>query len=213
MIPKPTFSIEEAYWAKGHHCVGLDEVGRGAFAGPVVVGAVVFAPQAAIIDGVHDSKLLSPQERERLSVLIMQQSLAYAIATIDVPIINRVGIGKATNQAFRSVVRRIVVDLAQHNLYALIDGFHIKYLGDIRLQRQQAIIKGDRKSISIAAASIIAKVYRDKLMKDLAMHYPSYKFDVNKGYGTASHRSAISAFGLSKLHRTSFSLQKYVTTQ
>ncbi len=212
MIPKPTFSFEESHWEKGYHCIGLDEVGRGAFAGPVVVGAVVFPPQATAIEGIHDSKLLSAHERERLSSLIMNQCLAYSIATVGVPVINKIGIGKATSQAFRSVVRHIAKDLAQYTLYALIDGFHVKYLGGISLKRQQAIIQGDRKSISIAAASILAKVYRDKVMKELAGEYPSYSFDVNKGYGTASHRKAITTFGLSKLHRTSFSLQKYVVT-
>lgn len=211
-IAAPTFLEEERLWGKGYHCVGLDEVGRGAFAGPVVVGAVVFSPQSAKIDGIHDSKLLSAKERERLTILIKQNCLAYALGTVDVSVINRIGIGKATNQAFRLVVRQIASSLAHNTLYALIDGFHVKYLKDISLKRQQAIIKGDRKSISIAAASIIAKVHRDSLMKDIAPKYPSYKFDVNKGYGTADHRTAISAFGLSKLHRTSFSLQKYLTS-
>ena len=219
---------ENKLWKNGYkHIIGIDEVGRGAFAGPVVVGAVVlnkdnpYQGYQGIIPGeINDSKLLSPRNREILDKEIRKCAQFYSIAEVGVSVINKVGIGKATKIAFRKVVKSIICNENQEiqnskyqilntKYFMLVDGFHIKYIKGIGLKNQKAIIKGDRKSISIAAASIIAKVYRDKLMKDLAKKYREYHFEDNKGYGTKEHQIAIKKYGLSRIHRKSFNLKKF----
>ncbi len=216
MIPKPTFAEEIKLWEKGvTSVIGLDEVGRGAFAGPVVVAAVVYPHQFKVsphseLRFVHDSKLLSPLKREKLAPLIQDNCLYWSIAQISVSVINRVGIGNATFMAFRKVLKQIQAQIFNDSLFALIDGFHIKFVPNLGLKQQKAIIKGDQKSISIASASILAKVYRDNLMHTLHKKYPNYGFLENKGYGTLSHRLALKKYGLSPYHRTSFHLQKFL---
>ncbi|HSX40689.1 MAG TPA: ribonuclease HII [Candidatus Saccharimonadales bacterium] len=208
---KPDFSFEKNLWDSGYLVIGADEVGRGAFAGPVVTAAVVFPKNFVIKDKrlseINDSKLLSAQKREMLAKLIKEHALFYEIVSVNVGIINRVGIGKATHMAFRKAVK----DICKNNTscYLLIDGFYVKYVKTLGLKKQKAIIKGDRKSISIAAASIIAKVYRDDLMRKLHKKHPQYQFGENKGYGTKEHRNALKTYGLCPLHRTSFSLNKF----
>ncbi len=223
----PNFSEETKLWNKGNkYIIGVDEVGRGAFAGPVTVAAVVFKSETGEINGfgINDSKLLKPSAREKLSELIKNTCASYSIATVGVPIINRVGIGKATRIAFRKAIASIMYKvesskykkdkdtkyiLSNTKYYLLVDGFHIKYVKRIGLKNQKAIIKGDRISISIAAASIIAKVERDELMRKLSKRYPQYGFGKHKGYGTKAHQAAIKKHGLSKLHRKSFNLTKF----
>lgn len=215
-MTKPNFNEEKKLWNKGYkYVIGIDEVGRGAFAGPVVVAAVVFGRVSRVSKGeskrieefgIDDSKLLTPRKRLKLSKEIKKQALHYSISKVGVPVINKVGIGKATAIAFRKVLRQAQDKLLNGKLFVLVDGFHVKYIRGIGLKNQKAIIKGDRKSISIAAASIIAKVYRDKLMKSLSKKYPRYHFDKNKGYGTKDHRKQIKKYGLSKIHRKSFNL-------
>lgn len=213
-ISKPTFDEEEKLLKKGYNFViGTDEVGRGSFAGPITVAAVVFAKKSKDVEklGINDSKLLKSKIRECLSTTIKKKAVAYSTATIELPTINKVGIGKATQMAFRKAIKRIQLKLRKEKIFVLIDGFHVKYIRKIGLRNQKAIIKGDGKSISIAAASIIAKVYRDNLMTRLDRKYPNYKFSKNKGYGTKEHQFALKKYGLSKVHRTSFSLQKFLS--
>ncbi|MCL5970776.1 MAG: ribonuclease HII [Patescibacteria group bacterium] len=210
----PSFKEEKKIWEKGYkYVIGIDEVGRGAFAGPVVTGAAVFKKDidSSLIEhlGIHDSKLLTPQKRKELDKEIRLHSQYYSISEVGVSGINKVGIGKATEMAFRKVLRETRKKLPGGKIFVLVDGFHIKYIKGIGLKNQKAIIKGDRKSISIASASIIAKVYRDNLMKTLSKKYPQYHFDKNKGYGTKEHRNFIKKYGLSKVHRGSFNLQKF----
>lgn len=205
---------EKKLWKKGYEfIIGIDEVGRGAFAGPVVVGAVIFSKNVKISDGINDSKLLSPRNREKLDKEIRTCAQFCSIAEIGLSVINKVGIGKATSIAFRKVIGKIISKFQiipnKNNIFVLVDGFHVKYIKGIGLKNQKAIIKGDRKSISIAAASIIAKVYRDDLMRSLHKKYPRYHFDINKGYGTKKHQAAIKKHGLSKIHRKSFKLEKF----
>lgn len=223
-MDKPTFKEEQKLWRKGcNFVIGVDEVGRGAFAGPVVAGAAVFNNDTScrrrlagsILDRINDSKLLKPGVRELLSEEIKKHVLFYAIATVGVPIINRVGIGKATQMALRKAVRIILkqileISMSKPSIFVLADGFHVRYIHGIGLSNQKAIIKGDQKSISIAAASIIAKVYRDNLMKRLSGKYPDYKFSKNKGYGTKEHRLALKKYGLCEIHRKSFKLKKFL---
>ncbi len=200
----PTLQIEQSLWNAGYKLVcGIDEVGRGCFAGPVVAGAVIFSPDGILPKGIADSKLLKPKQRETLADQIKRVALFYAIAEICVNDINKLGIGKATQMAFRKALRLLLVQAD----YVLIDAFYIKHLNR---KKQKAIKDGDTICASIAAASIIAKVYRDKLMKNLHKKYPKYGFAKHKGYGTKIHQEAIRKYGLSRLHRKSFNLEKFI---
>jgi ribonuclease HII len=201
----PNFKEEQQLWKKGYaYIAGVDEVGRGCFAGPVVTAAVILPQTFSSKKAVNDSKKLSAKVREELAEVIKQQAIAFSIAEISVSIINKLGIGKATQQAFRSSIKQ----LTKKPDFILIDAFYIKHISK---RIQKPIIHGDALSISIAAASIIAKVYRDKLMQKLHNKYEAYDFFTNKGYGTKKHQEAIRKHGLSKLHRTSFDLSKFLT--
>lgn len=216
----PSFEEEKKLWEKGFkYVIGIDEVGRGAFAGPLVVGAVVFLKVENEIEkvGINDSKLLKPQKRTCLAKIINENCLCSHVVTIPVSTINKVGIGKTTQIGFRKVVTSIMYKVSsikyenEAKFFVLIDGFHVRYLRGFGLKNQRAIIKGDQKSISIASASIIAKVHRDKIMKNLSKKYPQYGFGRNKGYGTKFHRDAIKNFGICRIHRKNFtSCKEYV---
>lgn len=202
----PDFKFEEPLWKDGFTVIGIDEVGRGAFAGPVAVGGVVFDPslnsakkEYLLSLGIADSKKLTPKKRESLSEIIKKECSEFSVCFIDVPIINEVGIGKATFMAMENVARELFGKT--QNPFLLIDAFEIP---NISKNKQKGIIYGDNLSISIAAASIIAKVTRDKLMEDLSLKFPQYGFDKHKGYGTAFHRNAIREYGVSKNHRLEF---------
>ena len=159
--------------------------------------------------GVNDSKLLKHQERVRLSKIIKDNSLAFSVASVNISLINKFGIGYANKMAFRKAIAEIILKLKGKH-FVLVDGFHVKFVRDIGLSHQKAIVKGDEKSFSIAAASIIAKVYRDRLMKKYHREFPDFGFGRNKGYGTRKHREAIKLYGLSGLHRKSFHLHKFL---
>jgi len=223
-MKKPSFREEKKIWKKGYEFViGVDEVGRGSFAGPVVAGGVIFRKGSNFKEGIlletNDSKLLNPKKREILSKEIRNIAVIYTISVVGVSVINKLGIKKATEKAFRKAISNIISKTSRNSEYSilntkyylLVDGFHIKYIRGIGLINQKAIIKGDRKSISIAAASIIAKVHRDKLMRKLNRKYPGYGFGKNKGYGTKFHRDALAKQGLSAAHRTSFNLRKFLS--
>ncbi len=200
----PTLRLEKSLWKKGfHYIAGLDEVGRGSFAGPVVTGAVIFPKNFQVIDGLADSKLLKPRHRERLTTIIKEQALAWSVVEISVTIINKIGIGKATQMAFRKSLKHLL----KAPDFILIDAFSIKHLNR---KRQMPVKDGDKICASIAAASIIAKVHRDRLMKKLHKKYPEYGFAKHKGYGTKLHQEAIKKYGLSRIHRKSFDLQKFL---
>ena len=204
----PDFSFEKKLWKRNFKIVaGVDEVGRGSFAGPVVTAAVAFAPvQSAkfrvqsLKITINDSKKLTPKQREKANKWIKENALYWAVGEASVNEINKLGIVKATQIAFRKAISKTKAD------FLLIDAFYIPYVAGLRRKNQKAIIKGDTKSISIAAASIIAKVYRDKLMTDLSKKakYKEYGWDKNKGYGTLDHRNAIKKYGLTRLHRRDF---------
>lgn len=199
-----SLDFESQLWNQGYDLIcGLDEVGRGCFAGPVVAGAVVFSSDCKIPKGIADSKLLNPKERNRLAEEIKKVAQFYAIAEICVSCINKFGIGKATQMAFRKAIKLLKIEPD----FFLIDAFFIKHLNR---KKQQAVKNGDKLCASIAAASIIAKVYRDELMSKLHLEFPYYGFDKHKGYGTKFHQQALKKFGLSKLHRTSFNLSKFL---
>ncbi|MDO4540495.1 MAG: ribonuclease HII [Syntrophomonadaceae bacterium] len=187
---------EHELWARGHALVaGLDEVGRGCIAGPVVAAAVVLPP-GAMAEGINDSKLLSAKKRAALAEAIKRVALDWAIAAVSPACIDAVNILQATRLAMGMAVR----GLNPMPDYLLVDAVR---LPDVALP-QQAIIKGDQRSMSIAAASILAKVERDAMMARYGAIYAGYGFERHAGYGTAEHRRAIEAQGPCPLHRMSF---------
>ena len=216
----PNFSEEKKLWRKGIvYVIGVDEVGRGCFAGPVVAAAVIFKKgyklDGGLLSKINDSKLVAQKLRKILSEEIKRKVLSFAISIVGISTINKIGIGKATQKAMRkcimATIKRTTNQAKNRSLiFVLADGFHIRYIRGVGLSHQKGIIKGDQKSISIAAASIIAKVYRDKLMKKLNRKYPGYGFSRNKGYGTKYHQKAMRKYGLSDIHRTSFNLNKFL---
>ena len=194
----PTLEREWALWARGHEVVaGIDEVGRGPLAGPVIAAAVVFLPGQLPIVGLRDSKLLTPQQRERLESDVKSQALVWSVGAASVKEIDRLNIRRATALA----MRRALVHLPFSPDYILIDGNPVPELGS----PHEAIVKGDRKCQSIAAASVIAKCLHDHLMTNLAKNYPQFSWESNKGYGTAVHLRAIDEFGPTEHHRKTFS--------
>lgn len=174
---------------------GVDEVGRGPLAGPVVAGCVVL-PKDVFIPDVNDSKKLGEEKRELLSEVIKKNAIAYGIGIIDNEYIDSVNILNSTYEAMRIAISKIDVEID----CLLIDAVKIPNINIM----QKPIIKGDMKSISIAAASIIAKVERDNLMKKYDELYPQYGFKKNKGYGTKEHIEAIKKYGPCPIHRKTF---------
>ena len=181
---------------KGYHRVcGVDEAGRGPLAGPVCAAAVVL-PENTIIEGVDDSKKLSEKKREALFEVIKAEAVSYSIAYASVEEIESMNILNATMLAMKRAVEGLDVKAD----YAMIDG---NRLPDLCID-SECIIKGDAKSMSIACASILAKVSRDRLLYKYAEEYPMYGFDKHKGYGTKAHTAAIKEFGPCPYHRMSF---------
>lgn len=196
----PTLNLEKSLWSKNYKYIcGIDEVGRGSWAGPLVVAGVILPRDFPLPEDLADSKLVKPLKRKILSEVIKQQSTGFYISQISPKIIDRVGITEATQLAFRQVASRIRP--LPH--FVLIDAFYIKHFNR---KKQQPVIGGDKACASIAAASIIAKVYRDELMKKLHKKYPNYGFAKHKGYGTKDHQQAIKTNGFSKVHRRSYNL-------
>jgi ribonuclease HII len=185
----------EAQSGGAHFIAGIDEVGRGALAGPVVAAAVILDLNR-IPKGLDDSKKLTPVAREKLDVEIRETALAYAIARIEADEIDRINILRATRQA----MCKAIAALNPAPDYLLIDALQLTEI----TTPQKAIIKGDAKSVSIAAASIIAKVARDRWMMDYHQEFPAYGFASNVGYGTATHLQALRNFGATKIHRLTF---------
>jgi ribonuclease HII len=191
--------LERVLWSRGlMHVAGIDEAGRGPLAGPVVAAAVIFPP-GMMIAGVDDSKKLTPDHREELYAQIVGSASAYGIAMIDHDEIDRINILQATIEAMRNSIRQ----LRFQPDYLLVDGnmFHHESIPF------RTIVRGDSRSISIAAASILAKVTRDRLMEQYHIEYPEYGFDRHKGYGTADHIRAIETYGYCPIHRRSFHIR------
>ena len=188
--------IENYYWSLGFKkIVGIDEAGRGAIAGPLFVGLVIF-PLGYHHPSIKDSKLLTPEQREKLFEIIVREALFWEVASASVEEINNLGIIKALFVAIERGLSKIEApDLL------LIDGpLTIPQYKGI----QKPIIKGDRLSLSIGAASILAKVSRDRYMKELAKSYPEYGFDKHKGYATKEHLLALKKYGPTPHHRITF---------
>ena len=197
----PQLVVEQNLWRAGLHIVaGVDEVGMGPLAGPVVAAAVVFPPRLpeSFPAGVRDSKTLTHRARERLEGEIRQTATGIGIGLVEVEEIDRINIYQAGLKAMRSALD----DLPARPEQVLIDG---RLLPDYPIP-QSTFKKGDRDIYSIAAASIIAKTYRDRLMLALDRRYPQYGFARHRGYGTAAHREALRAHGPCPAHRRSFRL-------
>lgn len=193
--------FENEALSKGYKAVcGVDEAGRGPLAGPVCAAAVIL-PEGVVIDGVNDSKKLSEKKRESLFDVIREQALSYSIAYATVDEIEEINILNATMLAMRRAIDGLNIKAD----YAMIDGNKIPPL-DID---GECIVKGDAKSMSIACASILAKVSRDRLLYKYAEEYPMYGFDKHKGYGTKVHREAILKYGPCPYHRKSFLKKLY----
>ncbi|MCH1623801.1 ribonuclease HII [Fredinandcohnia quinoae] len=189
-------TYENSLYNKGiKYIAGVDEVGRGPLAGPVVAAAVIL-PQNIFLPGLNDSKKLTETKREELFEQIMNGALSIGVGIITPQMIDEVNIYQATKQA----MKKAVMGMALKPDLLLVDAMEIP----IQIP-QSSIIKGDEKSNSIAAASIIAKVTRDRLMKRLGEEYPQYGFERNMGYGTAIHMEALQKYGITKEHRKSFS--------
>jgi len=189
--------LEKSLYEKGFEKIcGIDEAGRGPLAGPVVVAGVIM-PKDSMIEGVNDSKKVSEKKREKLYDLIIQEAISYSIAVVGQDVIDDINILNATKGGVTNVVEGldikpdlIVVDALTH-----INTKGIPY---------ESIIKGDAKCYNIAAASILAKVTRDRIMREWDELYPQYGFINHKGYGTAKHIQAIKEYGLCPIHRKSF---------
>mgnify|MGYP005810512233 FL=1 len=189
--------MEKELYGKGFKNIcGIDEAGRGPLAGPVVVAGVIM-PQDSMIEGVNDSKKVTEKRREKLYDLILDEAISYSVAIVGQDVIDEINILNATKQGVTQVVDEldikpdlILVDALEH-----INTRGIPY---------EPIIKGDAKCYNIAAASIIAKVTRDRIMREWDEIYPQYEFISHKGYGTAKHIAAIKQYGLCPIHRKSF---------
>lgn len=174
--------------------IGVDEVGRGCLAGPVVAGAVLLNTR---IKGLKDSKKLTRQERERLDVIIRQKAIAFGIGWVPAEELDQIGLTEAVRRAMQRAVAHITTDYEE----IIIDG-NYNFLATIPNTR--CIIKADDLVPAVSAASIIAKVARDNYMRQIAEQYPGYSFESHVGYATAAHRLALQTLGMCELHRRSF---------
>jgi ribonuclease HII len=198
-IIKPSTRVERAHWTEGRSIiVGADAVGVACLSGPVLAAAVAMPPFARRIPGVRDSKMLSRAQRERLFPLIIRRALAVGIGAASVAEIDRINISPATNLAMRRAICRV-----EPRDHVLIDGLRVHRLED-HVGSYTAIVRVDAKCYSIAAASIVAKVIRDRLMDRLAARHPFYGWEHNAGYATATHRRGIEEHGITPFHRRSF---------
>ena len=197
-------AFDKKYFSKDiKYIAGVDEAGRGPLAGPVVAAAVIFR-KITFIKGVNDSKLLTEKQREALYDKIISSAIAYSVSIVEHVVIDEVNILNATLRA----MKQSVDDLKVKPDLVLVDG-NRKFYSEIPVF---TIVKGDSKSFSIAAASILAKVTRDRLMKKLSVEYPVYLWEQNKGYPTRRHREIIKKVGPSPIHRKSF-LKNILTEQ
>lgn len=192
----PGWREEEALWDRGYRFVaGVDEVGRGCLAGPVVAGAVIL-PRGWYPEGLRDSKLLDAPERERLAAEIRARALAWSVAAVENGVIDSINILQATLLASTLAVARLAIRADA----VVLDAIYLSGLG----AHQRALIDADRLSVSVAAASVVAKVYRDGLMVSYEDRFPGYGFASHKGYTCPEHRSAIDRLGVSPIHRRTF---------
>lgn len=193
----PTLELEDKLWSLGYkNVVGVDEAGRGPLAGPVVAGAVLVHGKDQMVEGVRDSKKMSEKQRASTFEQIMEKSSGWGVGIVSSEEIDEIGIQEAVRQAMIRAISSIKeID------YIIADGKNVSPIVGYKMDR---ITKGDMLHYSISAGSILAKVTRDRLMKELALEFPQYGFDKHMGYGTKNHISAIMEFGPCNIHRKSF---------
>jgi ribonuclease HII len=192
-------TFEKLAYDEGYRCIaGVDEAGRGPLAGPVVAAAVIFPPEYQNFE-INDSKKLTARKRDQLYKVISDNALAVGVGVAEADVIDRINILQASLQAMYEAV----LDLSISPDFLLIDGLYTISVN----APQKALVKGDSLSLSIAAASIIAKVSRDRIMEMYHRQFPQYNFLQNKGYGTAEHRKILQEIGMCKIHRRSFHLK------
>ena len=197
----PDIELEKSLWNSGKRIVvGLDEAGRGPLAGPVVAGALVITSSESIVDGVRDSKKMSAKQRESCYDLIIEKSRAYGVGIVESDVIDRIGIKYAVLSAMREAVDQVEKSLGCEVDYIIADGG----IYPLRDHDIEILNKGDEHHYSIAGASVLAKVTRDRIMLDYAKKYPMYGFERNVGYGTKEHIEAIKKFGICDIHRKTF---------
>ncbi len=186
---------EKHLWDAGYKDImGIDEAGRGALSGPLVIAGVIYK-KGKIVEGARDSKLLSPAQREELYPKILKTAKKIVLSIVPPFIIDNINIYNATLYGAMKLI-----EIGNGVDYLLLDAFLLKGVSTPQIK----LIKGERKSISIASASIIAKVSRDRIMQKLHKFYPEYRWDMNKGYPTKDHISAISKYGITPFHRKSY---------
>lgn len=199
----PSLEFEKELWNEGLHIIaGVDEAGRGPLAGPVVAAAVIF-PEGLSIEGVNDSKKLSEKKRETFFHAIYEKAVSVGVGVVSHEVIDRINIFQASTLAMRKAVER----LSRQPQIVLADGNCFTH----ESIRYRNIVHGDALSFTIAAASIIAKVTRDSLMKEYHVEFPLYGFDRHKGYGTRGHLEAIRLHGPCEIHRRSFRMPIVMT--
>ncbi|HSH75026.1 MAG TPA: ribonuclease HII [Longimicrobiales bacterium] len=198
--PRNTLDYERRFWGRGRSVAGVDEAGRGPLAGPVVAAAVVL-PAEVWVEGADDSKVLSAGAREELYARIMSRAERVGVGAASAREIDRRNILRATTAAMRRALDR----LGSPPDHVVVDGLPVVHLG----RAHEAVVDGDALIHSIACASIVAKVVRDRLMRRLAARYPAYAWDRNVGYGTVEHRAAIDAHGVTPHHRLTFTGLQY----
>lgn len=193
----PTMKLERKLWKDGRVVAGIDEAGRGSWAGPVVVAAVILPKKHKQVDGITDSKLMTPAKRAEYYELITDFALDFGIGIISHKVIDEVGILEATKLGAKEAVAM----MSAKTDYLLVDALDLTKHIDCE---QEAVIKGDQKIYSISCASIIAKVTRDNLMSALGGEYSKYQFYKHKGYGTKLHQEMLAKHGVSSIHRRSY---------
>ena len=202
MIYHERLKYEEQARNEGYHRIlGVDEAGRGPMAGPLVVGGVIF-PEDFYDERINDSKKLTEKKREALYELIIEKAVAYKVEILSVVEVDRFNVYEASRIGMKRIVEALQPDFTLSDAMPLGEIPHL------------SIIKGDAKSLSIGAASILAKVTRDRIMKDYALIYPEYGFEKHKGYVTKAHKEALEKYGVTPIHRRSFApVQKVLQKQ
>lgn len=207
---RPGLKFESKLWKKNFLVCGIDEVGRGAFAGPLTIGGVILKPidhsdhsaiRTILSLGINDSKLVSPRKRKLIAESVQQYILYQSIQYISVKKINAIGVGRANKLGFQMIANDLNNKVGNKDIFFLTDAFTIP---NVEIRQQKNIIHGDQISISIAVASILAKVSRDTYMMGLGEKFPNYGLDRNKGYGTPFHRESIKKYGSCPHHRVAF---------
>ncbi len=199
----PSFEFDFQLFPDKKYIAGFDEVGRGCFAGPLVVAAVILPKDFLLPTPYGDSKALKEPHRTQVAKIIRSGAIEYSIVRIENVLIDTIGITKSLEYGFDKAIRRLKTPVGG----IILDGRSLN--NNIPID-QKAVIKGDTLSASVAAASIIAKVYRDRLMTNLALRYPHYGFELHKGYGTLLHRQKLAEFGPCPLHRLSYLSKHHV---